>query len=142
MRRLVMAALLAAMVPVTAAAQVGFFPFPGDTQHVSMHGLGEVRVPAARATATFVLQSEGGDVADVALAVAVLRDAAVAALQGLGLGPSSYALVSFGAAPAATPMRPGHQAARTPPLLQESKAALRVTIDPVVADWTRSWPRS
>ena len=130
MHRFVMAALMAATLPGPAAAQAMFFPADSDTQRVSTQGMGEVTVPAGRATALFVLQSEGGDVADVAATTATLRDAAIVALQGLGLGPSSYALVSFGAAPAPGPMQNRAPGQPTPPRMQESKAALRVVVDP------------
>ncbi|HKJ01659.1 MAG TPA: SIMPL domain-containing protein [Longimicrobiales bacterium] len=131
MRQLVLAALVAATLPGRAAAQAVFLPAVTDSPRVSVQGIGEVVVPAARATALFVLRSEGEDVAAVAATAAALKDAAVVALQGVGLDASAYSLVSFGAGPAAGTARtraPGQPIPRT---LQESKAALRVVVDPV-----------
>lgn len=132
MRTLLLAALLAVALPASADAQEWVIPAPSaDTLKVSTQGMAEIPVPATRATALFVLGSEGASVAEVAATTAALRSAATAALGSLGMGPSSYELVSFGAGPTAGAVRARAPGQPVPPALQEAKAALRVVIDPV-----------
>ena len=134
MRRLVIAALLAVALPTAVSAQnVGFgfgFEVDPDAQRITSQGVGEVLAPAARATALFVVESEGALVADVARENAAVRASVVAALGRLGLSDDAWTLVSLGAGDAAGTPRVRAPGQPVPPTLKETKAGIQVVVEP------------